>query len=67
MTITYRPIEKWPREFTKGRRRSPFKAAYHSTWRPEHVSDNLDRLAREYGYGGLIDHIRSPARKRGKL
>lgn len=31
MQITYRPIEHWPREFTKGRRRSPFKAAYHST------------------------------------
>jgi hypothetical protein len=26
---------------------------------PEHVSDHLDRLAREYGYGGLIDHIRA--------
>jgi hypothetical protein len=31
MTITYRPIERWPREFTKSRRRSPFKAAYHTT------------------------------------
>jgi hypothetical protein len=33
VTITYRPIERWPRDFTRGRRRSPFKAAFHSTFR----------------------------------
>jgi hypothetical protein len=32
MQITYRPITIWPRDFTRGRRRSPFKAAYHSTF-----------------------------------
>ncbi len=33
MNITFRPIDRWPREFTKGRRRSPFKGDYHSTMR----------------------------------
>ena len=33
MTITFRPIDRWPRDFTKGRRRSPFKGDYNSTMR----------------------------------
>lgn len=31
MKISYRPIEEWPREMTKYRKRSPFKADYTST------------------------------------
>jgi hypothetical protein len=33
LNITFRPIDRWPREFTKGRRRSPFKGDYNSTMR----------------------------------
>jgi hypothetical protein len=33
VNILYRPIERWPRELTRTRKRSPFKAAYHATIR----------------------------------
>lgn len=31
MNISFRPIEKWPREMTSSRRRAPFKSGYSST------------------------------------
>lgn len=33
MSITFRPISIWPRDFTKGRKRSPFKGDYNRTMR----------------------------------
>ncbi len=43
LTCTFRPIDRWPREFTKARRGNPFRSPYSSTL--EMLAYEIDKLS----------------------